>query len=191
MGSNGLRPVVFVDRDGVLIENREHYVRTWEEVEIFPGSIEAGRMLTAAGLGLVVVTNQALVGRGYLPLEVVSSLNNRILDCFKDAGVEIIGRYMCPHHPDDNCGCRKPKPGMLLQAAKEHGIDLSNSYLVGDATSDLLAAEAAGVTGILVRTGRGVSEEPKVAQDYNARWVVQNDFLAAATYILASKGAQG
>jgi D-glycero-D-manno-heptose 1,7-bisphosphate phosphatase len=190
MDLNGLRPVVFVDRDGVLIENRPAYVRCWEDVEIFPRAVEACRILTEAGLALVVVTNQALVGRGLLPYDEVAALNDRILDSFASAGALILGRYICPHHPDKDCSCRKPKPGMLLQAAKEHGIDLSRSFLVGDAVTDLQAAEAAGVTGILVRTGRGVDEEPKVAQIFDSRWAVEDDLLAAASFILVSKVVQ-
>lgn len=188
MGSTDLRPVVFVDRDGVLIENCSEYVRSWSDVEIFDQAVTAGRLLTKAGLPLVVVTNQQLVGKGIATLDAVTALNNRIIDTFRSAGVDILAGYMCPHLREDDCQCRKPRPGMLLQAATEHQIDLEKSFLVGDATTDLLAAEAAGVTGILVRTGRGVSEEPKVAGEYSSRWAVLSDFLAAASFVLGSRG---
>lgn len=151
---------VFLDRDGVLIENVHTYVRSWDEVEIFDQAVEAFSRLTRLGVPMVVVTNQAGVGRGVLTLDYVTDLNRRILgEIERRGGGRFLASYLCPHHPDDNCDCRKPLPGMLLRAAREHGLDLSRAVMAGDGVTDLQAAEAAGVHGVLVRTGRGAEQE--------------------------------
>jgi len=191
MGASFQQQVVFLDRDGVLIENRQEYVRCWADVAIFPQAVEACHLLSEAGFAIVVVTNQAVVGRGILTYETVRDLNERIIDAFRSAGANILASYICHHHPDEQCDCRKPRPGMLLQAAREHDIDLTKAFLVGDALTDIQAAEAGGVKGILVRTGRGISQEPLVTHTYGSRFVVCDDLLAAATLILASIGVQG
>ena len=151
---------VFLDRDGVLIENVHTYVRSWDEVQVFDQAVEAVSRLSRLGVPVVVVTNQAGVGRGVLSLEHVTSLNDRILrEIESRGGGRFLASYLCPHHPDDGCDCRKPLPGMLLRAAREHGLDLSQAVMVGDGVTDLQAAEAAGVHGVLVRTGRGAAQE--------------------------------
>jgi D-glycero-D-manno-heptose 1,7-bisphosphate phosphatase len=181
-------PAVFLDRDGVLIENRENYVRTWEEVEIFEQAVEACRRLIAAGFTLVVITNQAVVGRGHLPKEYVLELNQRILDRFGQLGAPIPLSYICTHRPDEGCECRKPRPGNILKAAREHHLDLSRSFFVGDAMTDLEAAEAAGVEGILVRTGRGRTQEMLVLESGSKSWIVLDDLRSAAEAILSRSG---
>jgi D-glycero-D-manno-heptose 1,7-bisphosphate phosphatase len=156
--------VVFLDRDGVLIENVPTYVREWDEVKVFPKAVEACRILTELGIPLVVVTNQAGVGRKILSLEHVETMNARILSEIEKGGGRFTAAYICPHHPDDGCDCRKPLPGMLLRAAAEHSLDLTNAAMVGDGVTDLLAASAAGVYGVLVRTGRGAEQEMEMRQ---------------------------
>jgi D-glycero-D-manno-heptose 1,7-bisphosphate phosphatase len=152
------RPAVFLDRDGVLNENRADYVRSWEQVVILPGVFEAMQRLAASPFVVVVVTNQSAVGRGLLTLETLAAINQGIVDAVQHAGGRIDGVYACPHTPEDGCPCRKPLPGMLLQAARDLDIDLSRSYLVGDAVSDMQAAVAAGSRPMLVRTGRGMKQ---------------------------------
>ena len=153
-----LRPAIFVDRDGVLIENRKEYIRRPCHIHVFQQAIEAAKRITASPFALVVVSNQAAVGRGILSMQRVCALNRRIVRLYEREGVRIDGSYICPHKPDDNCDCRKPKPGMLLQAARELNLDLTKSYMVGDNMTDMGAANAAGVKGILVRTGLGSAQ---------------------------------
>ena len=154
-----MHPAIFLDRDGVLIENRADYVRNWSQVEIF---YEAVKALSGSGIEkykIVIVTNQTAVGRNLMSLETAQGINNKLRIAIKQMGVEIDGIYMCPHVAEDQCNCRKPQPGMLLQAAKELSLDLSASWMIGDAWSDLLAGQAAGVRGvIMVKTGRGTSQ---------------------------------
>jgi D-glycero-D-manno-heptose 1,7-bisphosphate phosphatase len=150
---------IFLDRDGVLIENRADYVREWSHVTLLPGTVEALRRFHAEGLKIIVVTNQSAVGRGVISFETAQEINNRLLKTIMENGGWIDAVYMCPHQPQDRCSCRKPKPGLLLQAARELSLDLGASWMVGDAWSDLLAGQSAGLQGtIMVRTGRGASQ---------------------------------
>lgn len=177
--------VVFLDRDGVLIENVPDYVRSWDDVIYFDQAFEALKLLQTAGYGLVVVTNQSVIGRGLMPLKTVQELNDRILAGFEETGIRITGRYMCPHAPEENCPCRKPKPGMIFQARDELGIELAHSFFVGDAYTDMQAAQAAGVRGILVRTGRGAVQETLLPPA--SPWPVVNNLLEAAAMIQRSE----
>jgi D-glycero-D-manno-heptose 1,7-bisphosphate phosphatase len=150
---------VFLDRDGVLIENRADYVRDWSHVTLLPWTVDALRGFHEKGLKIIVVTNQSAVGRGLLSFETAHAINNRLTKTIMESGGWIDAVYMCPHQPQDQCTCRKPQAGLLLQAARELSLDLGSSWMVGDAWSDLLAGQAAGLQGtILVRTGRGASQ---------------------------------
>ena len=180
-----LQKVLFLDRDGVLIEDRPNYVRSWDDVKILPSSLTAARLVSDAGFGIVVVSNQAGIGRGIVTEETARVIFDQILDEYRSFGANILAGYMCPHRPEDQCDCRKPKPGMILQAARDHRIDLGGSVLVGDALRDLQAAEAAGVTGMLVRTGLGLENEKNVVSIGAGRWTVHNDLLQAVPSILS------
>ena len=176
---------LFLDRDGVIIENRLQYVRTWRDVKLIPESVLAGRQISQAGYPIVVVTNQAGVGRGVLKLNNAQDINNRLVKILRSAGVNVIDAYMCPHHPDEDCICRKPKPGMLLKAAHDHKIDLRKSVLVGDSLRDLQAADAVGTKGKLVRTGMGSEQEAEVMKLGGDRWPVFDNLLEAVPSILS------
>lgn len=152
------RPAVFLDRDGVLIENRPGFVRSSADIVVFGRAIEAVRRLNQAGLPAVVVTNQSAVGRGILSLNDARRLHALVVGKFSEAGARLDASYMCPHRPDDGCLCRKPKPGMLVMAADDLGIDLSQTFIIGDACRDLEAGLAAGCRAVLVETGMGRSE---------------------------------
>jgi D-glycero-D-manno-heptose 1,7-bisphosphate phosphatase len=159
MYNSGVRPAVFLDRDGVIIQNREAYVRSWEDVEFLPHSLEAMSRLAKSPFVIVIVTNQSAVGRGIIPLSQAEMINRRVLETIARAGGRVDGVYMCPHAPEENCTCRKPKAGLLTQAAEELGLDLGRSILIGDALTDLEAAHAAGVPQkILLLTGRGADQ---------------------------------
>jgi len=132
-----------LDRDGVIIENRTDYVKSWEEVHFLPGAFEALRRLSRSDYVLVLVTNQSAVGRGIVTLDKTMEINERVVAEIKTKGGRVDASYICPHHPDEGCDCRKPAPGMLLRAAEELKLDLARSYAVGDAVSDIQAARAA------------------------------------------------
>ena len=153
------QPALFLDRDGVFIENRANYVRSWADVEFFPDALAALAQIREIPYKIIVVTNQSAVGRGILTLETAVALNERILAGVRAANGRIDASYLCPARPGTNDPCRKPRPGMLLQAAEEHNIDLSQSYMIGDALTDIQAGQAAGVKqAILLLTGRGAAQ---------------------------------
>jgi D-glycero-D-manno-heptose 1,7-bisphosphate phosphatase len=155
------REAVFLDRDGTLIEE-VNYLATPEQVLLLPGAADAVRRLNDAGVLVVVVTNQAGVARGYFPESRVGAVHAHISALLAECGARIDAFYHCPHHPTAGvgayrvvCECRKPKPGLLLTAARELDIDLSRSWMIGDKPCDAEAGIAAGCRAILVRTGHG------------------------------------
>lgn len=153
------RPAVFLDRDGVLIRE-VNYLRRLEQVQLLKGSGAAVAVLRRAGFRVVVITNQSGVARGYLSLATLAKVHLRLKADLRRHGARLDGLYFCPHHPDPGegqkkCRCRKPGIGMIEDAVRRHAIDLSLSYFIGDTTTDLATARAAGCTGLLVRTGKG------------------------------------
>jgi D-glycero-D-manno-heptose 1,7-bisphosphate phosphatase len=154
-----MRPTIFLDRDGVIIENRPNYVRDWAEVEFIPGVLDALAALAGSEFAIVIVTNQAGIGKGLIARAVADSINQKIRDAIVQAGGRVDGIYVCPHTDADQCACRKPKPGLLLQAARELSLDLARSWMVGDALTDLQAGQAAGVQTVLVLSGRGSEQK--------------------------------
>lgn len=154
------QPALFLDRDGVIIENCDNYVRSWSDVEIFPQAVAAMAVFRDIPYRIILVTNQSAVGRGHISPETATRINDRLVDEIRTAGGRVDAVYMCPHGPDDGCDCRKPKPGLLLRAAEELDIDLARSVMIGDALSDVEAGQAAGVSqSVLLRTGRGRTQE--------------------------------
>jgi D-glycero-D-manno-heptose 1,7-bisphosphate phosphatase len=154
-----MQPAIFLDRDGVIIDNCSQYVRSWEDVVVFDQAISALVKVSSFPYKLVIITNQSAVGRRIIPISTAEEINQRLVGLIEDAGGRIDGVFMCPHAPQDSCNCRKPKPGLLYQASQDLSIDLSRSILIGDAISDLQAGQAAGVqTRILVTTGRGAEQ---------------------------------
>jgi len=152
-------PAIFLDRDGVLIENRADYVRDWSQVLIFPEAINALSDPATKNYKVVIITNQSAVGRGLISLETAQEINDRLAEVINAHGGRVDGVYTCPHKPEDGCDCRKPKPGLLLRAARDLSLDLHRSWMIGDAWSDLLAGQAAGVRGaVMVKTGRGKAQ---------------------------------
>ena len=145
---------VLLDRDGTINEEVDH-LSDPAQIELVPGSLEALRELRALGLGLIVVTNQANVGRGLLSEEQLSRIHARLASLLADGGVRLDAIYHCPHPPEDGCECRKPKPGMALAAAADHGFELSAAFVVGDHAADMGLGRAVGATTIFVMTGHG------------------------------------
>jgi D-glycero-D-manno-heptose 1,7-bisphosphate phosphatase len=183
------RPAIFLDRDGVINENRADHVTSWAEFALVPGALAGLRALTALGLPLVVVTNQAIVGRGQITAEALNDLHASMRTLLAQHGCPITAVYACPHRPEDGCGCRKPQPGLLFRAAREHNLDLGSSYYVGDALTDIAAGQAAGCTTVVVRTGRGLSQTLREqARSYSGYYVAHN--LRDAARCIAHDRAQ-
>jgi D-glycero-D-manno-heptose 1,7-bisphosphate phosphatase len=178
-------PAIFLDRDGVVIENRADYVREWSHVSILPNVIDALSGFRREGFKIILVTNQAAVGRGMLTFNSAQEINERLVKTIKEQGGWVDGVFMCPHKPEDNCACRKPLPGMLLQAAREFSIDLGTSWMVGDAWTDLLAGQSAGVDRtIMVRTGRGASQLSQAQPSDIRPFVICEDVFDAFNHIM-------
>lgn len=153
------RPAIFLDRDGVIIEHRDTYVRQWRDAAFLPRSLGALAQLDTSALRVFIITNQSIIGRGEVSAETVREINERIIAVVRSHGGQIDAAYTCPHTPQDHCACRKPQPGLLMQAAGEFALDLPRSVVIGDALTDLQAGAAAGVgLQILVATGRGTSQ---------------------------------
>lgn len=178
-----MRPAVFLDRDGTVIEEVGHLGEP-DGVVLLPGAPAALRRLSEAGFALVLVTNQAGVARGYFTEEEVQAVNARVSEMLLVEGVKLDGTYYCPHHPDFTgpCDCRKPEPGMLLSAARDLDLDLTGSWMVGDHPFDAGAATAAGARPIVVRTGHGLL--PGSDHDPGPGVPVVDDLGAAADMIL-------
>jgi D-glycero-D-manno-heptose 1,7-bisphosphate phosphatase len=178
-----LRPAIFLDRDGVLIENRDEYILSWDDVEIFPEALAALAKASSSPYKIVIITNQSAIGRGLLTLSKAEEINKQLLKKVKAAGGRIDGIFMCPHTPDVGCTCRKPQPGLLFQAAQDLSLDLSRSILIGDALSDISAGQSAGIPQtILVKTGRGKSQALKSEANHLKPFLVYEtlaDALAA------------
>ena len=143
---------MFLDRDGVISRRvLDGYVTSWQAFRFLPGALEALRELTDFGLPLYVITNQSCVNRGILPRSELDEIHARMTAAIAQDGGAVAQVYVCPHRPDEECDCRKPKPGLLLRAAREHGLDLESSWFVGDTAADVVAGERAGCRTCLVR----------------------------------------
>lgn len=152
-----MQPALFLDRDGVIIDNRQDYVRSWSDVTIYPQALSALVKIKPSKHKIFIITNQSVVGRGLISYDTARDINERLVSEIQTSGGRIDGVFMCPHTPQDRCSCRKPKPGLILDAVSMNSIELQNSILIGDALSDVLAGQNAGIPqNVLVRTGRGL-----------------------------------
>lgn len=186
------RRAVFIDRDGTLIEEAG-YLDRLERLVFFPYAVDAVRLLNRAGYAVVIVTNQSGIARGIVKPGFVQEAHDHITARLAAGGARVDGCYHCPHHPEGlvaayrrACECRKPKPGMLLQAAAELSIDLAGSFTVGDRWQDVEAGRAAGTRGLLVRTGYGRIEERTPRPDLAPARVVDNLIEAVSTILTKS-----
>jgi D-glycero-D-manno-heptose 1,7-bisphosphate phosphatase len=146
---------IFLDRDGVINQNRADHVKSCDEFEFVPGALEGIRSLSETGLPVFVITNQAAISRKLMTVDALESIHGCMMEEVEKAGGIVTRVYHCPHDSGEDCACRKPRPGMLLRAASDFGIDLSSSFLVGDAWTDISAGLEVGAHSILVMTGRG------------------------------------
>jgi len=179
-----MHAAVFLDRDGVINENKADYVKGWEEFTFLPGVFEALRRLAENDLTIVVASNQSAVGRGLVSRAELEKINQRMVERIHREGGRIDAVLYCPHRPEENCPCRKPQPGLLLQAAERFDLDLTRSYAIGDALCDIAAGLAAGCCPILVLTGLGRQELVCLkAQGYDG-YRVARDLREAVEWIL-------
>lgn len=144
---------VLIDRDGVLVKNRDDYVKRLDEMEVLPGAIDAVAELSRQGHRVFVITNQSAIGRGLTTRAEVDRMHAKLSSEVQEQGGMIEAFLVCPHTPDDGCDCRKPAPGLLYQARDGYGVDLKSAVVIGDAESDVEAARAAGCASIRVLSG--------------------------------------
>ena len=169
---------VLLDRDGTIILERDH-LTDLTQVELIPKAAQALKKLHALGLGLIIITNQSVVGRGHINLDDLKKIHKRMLGLLSKEEAIIDGIYFCPHTPEDNCLCRKPRLGMIEKAAKEHKFDPKLCFVIGDKAIDIELGQKMGAITFLVRTGYGAQVDHK---EVNPHYVV-NDLLEAADII--------
>ncbi len=172
------RRFVLIDRDGT-INVEKHYLSDPGLLELLPGAGEAIHRFNRAGFGVAVITNQSGIARGYFDLARLEEIHARLIQLLADKGAVVDGIYICPHGPDDDCACRKPLPGMAMQAMAEHGFDPTLAIMIGDKEVDVDMGRAIGAETVLVRTGHGQRHVDGTKADH-----VVDDLAAAAELIL-------
>ena len=188
--------LIILDRDGVINRLCPRGVKSPQEWEALPGSVEAIAQFCRADYRVVIITNQSGIARGLYSINTLNRIHQKMLDELQPAGGEIDAIFFCPHGPDDGCECRKPKPGLFLELAERLQCDLREAYAVGDSIRDLAAARSAGAKPILVETGNGraaaqtLEDAPEEAQLKDVP--VYTDLAAFADTVLApAPGASG
>jgi D-glycero-D-manno-heptose 1,7-bisphosphate phosphatase len=175
---------IFLDRDGVINARRVTHVTRWEEFVFLPGVKAALAQLAALNLPVFVVTNQAIVNRGIVSRETIETIHERMCAEIAAAGGVVTKVAYCPHRPDEQCGCRKPAPGMPLDLASRYGLDASRCLMVGDSCSDLIAGQAAGCRTALVLTGQGREDVIRASSLGISDFMVAADLAAVVQHII-------
>lgn len=177
--------VVFLDRDGVINRDSPDYIKSWAEFEFLPGSRDAIAQLTAAGHPVILITNQSIIGRQMSTIDNLEDIFAKMRESIAAAGGHITDIYYCPHRPEDDCDCRKPRTGLIRRAARKHDIDLASAFFVGDSAKDIQCARTAGCgCAILVQSGRNYASARQtlvalgIEPDH-----VSRDLLEAARFI--------
>lgn len=165
------KKVIFLDRDGVINHDAGigDYIRSHERFEFLPGSREAVKKLTQAGYKIIVISNQAGVAKGLYSQEDLDKITAKMIKGIEEAGGKIHSVNYCTHQDEDNCDCRKPKPGMIEQAAQGLDIDFSRTFFIGDSRRDILAGKAVGLKTVFVMTGNTKLENLDVKPNYIAK----------------------
>ncbi|MBI2118054.1 MAG: HAD family hydrolase [Elusimicrobia bacterium] len=175
------KKAIFLDRDGTLIKDT-HYLNHPNQIQIYKGVIPALKKIKKAGWRIIIGTNQSAIGRGILSVEMLQKIHKILVGIFKKSGVKIDEIFFCPHHPKENCICRKPNLGMLLKGAKKYQLDLKKCIVVGDNKCDILWGKNGGTKTILVLTGKGKKTlaDSKVKPDHisptlktAAKWILE------------------
>lgn len=150
-----MNKLVILDRDGVINQDSDRFIRSPDEWQPIPGSLEAIARLSRAEYKVVVITNQSALARGYYDMETLTAIHAKMLSLLHEKGGKIEAIFFCPHGPDDGCDCRKPLPGLFEELARRSGRDLKGVPAVGDSLRDLVAAVRVGALPVLVKTGKG------------------------------------
>ena len=176
-----MRSAVFLDRDGTVTRYLEYCLRP-DTLRVLPGVGRAIKRLNQSRLLVIVVTNQSAIGRGWLTAETLERIHEKMRRELKRFGASVDAVYVCPHHPQDGCECRKPKIGMFRRAADELGVSLADSYVVGDRFLDMRSGQAAGSTTVLVRSGHPPEPPCGIVPDHDApslreavTWILQRE----------------
>ena len=151
----------FLDRDGTIIEEKD-FIRTPDQIEFIPGSVDAIKTLRKLGYKIVIISNQSGIGRGILTEKMVTEVNRSFLKSLEDQGAPADGLYFCPHRPDDNCDCRKPRTGMIERAVRDLNLDLTDALVIGDKLADAKLGKNIGAKTALVLTGYGKGEAERL-----------------------------
>lgn len=175
---------VLLDRDGVINQDSNDFIKNPDEWQAIPGSLEAIAELFRNGYRLVVITNQSGIARGLLDLGTLAAIHTRMHDRVGQSGGRIEAVYFCPHAPDDLCDCRKPKPGLLTRFARDYRISLADIPFIGDSLRDIQAGLAAGASPFLVKTGKGLRT---LADHPEIKVPVFENLYDAARFILARR----
>ena len=157
--------LIILDRDGVINEDSDDYIKSPDEWNPIPGSLDAISRLNHAGYHVAVASNQSGIARGYFDLETLSAMHNKMNDLLSVSGGQVDAVFFCPHGPKDDCDCRKPKPGLLNEIGVRFQTRLDDVLFVGDTISDIKAAKAAGATPVIVKTGKGERTLEKLAEN--------------------------
>ncbi|MBL4580423.1 MAG: D-glycero-beta-D-manno-heptose 1,7-bisphosphate 7-phosphatase [Gammaproteobacteria bacterium] len=179
--------IVVLDRDGVINRDSDDYIKSAEEFVPIDGSISAIAQLSVAGYKVVIATNQSGLSRQYFDEEKLSDIHHFLCSLVEGAGGVIEGIFYCPHHPDDNCSCRKPRTGLLEQIENEFGCELQGCYFIGDSLKDIEAARAFNCKPILVRTGKGLITEQNLSESNDVSVPTYDDLAKAVSHILGSQ----
>ncbi len=183
-----MEKVVFIDRDGVINKDSADYIKSCDEFQFLPGSLEAFKMLKTEGYETIVITNQSVIGRKMVTPDGLKEIFAKLTEGVEAIGGNIKDILFCPHIPDDHCRCRKPLPGMILYAQKKYDIDLQRSCMIGDSAKDIECSRNAGCgNSVLVKTGNGLKAAKELAEkkkdpDYlaenlldAAKWIIKNN----------------
>jgi D-glycero-D-manno-heptose 1,7-bisphosphate phosphatase len=173
-----------MDRDGVINEDSEDFIKSPDEWKPITGSLEAIALLNQHGFKVAVISNQSGVARGLFDETALAAIHAKMHRMLADIGGNIKGIYYCPHDPESPCECRKPKPGLLMQCAADNIIDLAATYFVGDSLRDIQAAQAVGANPILVRTGKG---QQTINTHPNINIPVFDNLYGAAEFIISTQ----
>lgn len=188
--SDAAPKLVILDRDGVINADSDEYIKTVDEWQPLPGSIEAIASLSQAGYRIAVATNQSGLARGYFDEITLANMHSKMRALVEEAGGHIDVVCYCPHGPDEKCHCRKPETGLLEQIAEELSQSVANAWLVGDHEKDMQMATRASCKPLLVRTGKGAVFEGKLSSPLREQVRVFDDLSAATTYILQQDAAR-
>ncbi len=181
----GTRKTVFLDRDGVINYDSPDYIKSCTEFKFLPNSLEAIRLLTLSGFNVIIITNQSAIGRKMITTQGLNDIFTKMTAGVREKGGHITDIFYCPHLPEDNCECRKPKPQMILKAQKKHNIDMRTAIMVGDSAKDIECAKSAGCSfSILVKTGNGINAAVELAKKNIRPDYVAEDLFEAAKWII-------